>query len=227
MKLSPTQRSLITRVINTAESGKPEGNYAALVIYADGPHGIRQITYGCAQTTEYGNLRELVMMYVDASGQYSEQLKPYIDKIGATALIDDDNFKTLLRNAGRNDPVMRKIQDEFFEIRYFKPAMAWADKNGFVEALSALIIYDSFIHSGSILWIIRSTFPTSPPAKGGNEREWVTQYTEARRDWLLHHPKAIVQKSAYRTKAYIEQIKKNNWDLSIVPINMNGTNVSL
>ena len=65
-------------------------------------------------------------------------------------LTDDPTFKSLLRKAGREDPVMRQIQDAFFDDRYFRPAIAWADEQGFVEALSGLVIYDSFIHSGSI-----------------------------------------------------------------------------
>ena len=60
MKLSTGQKRLVERVINVFESGKPEGNYAAMAIFNDGPNNIKQITYGRSQTTEYGNLRELV-----------------------------------------------------------------------------------------------------------------------------------------------------------------------
>jgi chitosanase len=54
MNLTKDQRGLIERIINTAETGRPEGNYATISLYADGPHDIKQITYGRAQTTEYG-----------------------------------------------------------------------------------------------------------------------------------------------------------------------------
>ena len=43
LPLSPSQKSLIFRTINCFESGSPEGNYSALSIYADGPHGIGQM----------------------------------------------------------------------------------------------------------------------------------------------------------------------------------------
>jgi hypothetical protein len=66
-----TQRSLIERVINTIETGSPAGDFSKVTIYADGPHGMRQITYGRAQTTEYGNQRKLVVMHVAAGGQFS------------------------------------------------------------------------------------------------------------------------------------------------------------
>src|SRR5437879_5907692 len=80
----------------------------------------------------------------------SLDLGAFADPIGSVPLTDDPTFKSLLRKAGREDPVMRQIQDAFFDDRYFRPAIAWADEQGFVEALSGLVIYDSFIHSGSI-----------------------------------------------------------------------------
>jgi len=225
MNLTDKQRSLVERVINTAETGKPEGNYAAISIYSDGPHDIRQITYGRSQTTEYGNLRRLIQMYVAANGTYSESLSTYADKVGSIPLTDNLDFKSLLKNAGKNDSVMRRVQDQFFEEIYFNPAIKWADENGFIEPLSALIIYDSFIHSGGVLWPIRQMFPESPPKQGGNEKSWIKGYTSARNMWLLNHRRSAVRSSAYRTKAYLEQIEKNNWDLSILPVNMNGADV--
>jgi len=68
MDLSPDQKRLIERFVNVFETGTPDGDYGLISIYADGPHDIRQITYGRSQTTEYGNLRELVQRYVAANG---------------------------------------------------------------------------------------------------------------------------------------------------------------
>jgi hypothetical protein len=53
MYLSAIQRNLIERAINTVETGRPVGDYSAIVTYPDGPNDIRQITYGRAQTTDY------------------------------------------------------------------------------------------------------------------------------------------------------------------------------
>lgn len=225
MYLTATQRNLIERIINKIETGKPDGDYGAISIYADGPNDIRQITYGRAQTTEYGNLRKLVKMYVAAGAAQSAALAAYADKVGSVGLTDDDTFKNLLRTAGRNDPVMQTIQDQFFEKVYFSPSMQWADDNGFITALSALVIYDSFIHSGQILWLLRQRFDESPPAIGGNEKVWISEYVNARHKWLSTHHRPAVRKSIYRTKAFKEQIEKGNWNLEIVPVNMNGTDV--
>lgn len=226
MNLTITQRSLLERVINAAETGSPEGDYAAISIYADGPNDIRQITYGRAQTTEYGNLRKLVEMYVQENGIYSNALRPYADKVGSIALTGDELFKSLLKSAGKKDPIMGKVQDKFFEEVYFKPAMKWADNNGFTTALSALVIYDSQIHSGGILWLLRQRFTENPPSLGGNEKKWISEYVRVRHNWLKNHHRKAVQKSAYRTRAYQEQILNDNWNLTITPINMNGINVN-
>jgi len=226
MNVTADQKSICEQIINVFESGSPQGNYAAIAILKDGPHKERQVTYGRSQTTEYGNLHELIEMYVKAGGIYSEALRPYLAKIEVTPLADDATFKQLLRDAGKKDPVMRQTQDSFFDTRYFAPAMAWAETNGFTLPLSALIIYDSFIHSGSILGFLRKRFPASPPAAGGNEQDWITQYVNARHDWLANHENKILRGTIYRTTCFKAEIARANWDLSQRPINANGIPVS-
>ena len=226
MNLSSKQKSLITKVINVFETGKPEGNYGVIAIFNDGPGDIRQITYGRSQTTEYGNLAKLVKNYAAANGVFSKKLKPFVDKVGVTPLTDDDTFKNLLKKAGNEDPVMRTVQDVFFDEVYYKPAMKWASDKGFILPLSALVIYDSFIHSGSILSSIRNMFPETVPSDGGNEIEWTTAYVIARHDWLANHPREAVRKTIYRTKCFIEEVARGNWPLTTLPINANGTKVS-
>jgi len=224
IQLTPDQKLICERVINAFETGSMQGNYGAIVTFDDGPNGIRQITYGRSQTTEYGNLRELVEMYVQANGQFSSQLQPYVDRIGRVALVDDATFKDLLRRAGA-DQVMRNTQDIFFDRRYFQPALQWAQTNGFTRALSALVIYDSCIHSGQILPLLRSRFPETVPASGGNEQNWIRQYVGVRNDWLLSSAKQVVRSSAYRTRDLLREIGRNNWDLALLPISANGVSV--
>jgi chitosanase len=225
MNLTKEQKSVIKRVINVFETGTADGDYGCISIYHDGPHDIRQITYGRSQTTEYGNLRALVDIYVKAGGTYSSQLSKFADKVGSTPLTDNKEFKDLLRNAGRKDPIMQKSQDEFFDKKYFVPAMKWADDNEFKLPLSMLVIYDSFIHSGSILWVIRQRFSENPPGSGGDEKAWTTAYVRERNTWLKSHPRPAVQASSYRTATLNKEISKGNWDLSQLPINANGVDV--
>ncbi|MGZ8186217.1 MAG: chitosanase [Methylobacter sp.] len=226
MYLTEQQKRICEHVINVFESGSIEGNYSAISIYADGPHGIRQVTYGRSQTTEYGNLEELIKIYAGSNGIYSAQLQPYIARIGVMPLVDNEQFKQLLRDAGKNDPLMRKAQDDFFDKRYFQRAMLWADNNGFTLPLSALVIYDSFIHSGSIPDFLRKHFPEALPAKNGDEKTWISLYVKARQDWLSMASNRILQKTIYRTQCFKNEIAKDNWNLSQLPIAANGINVS-
>lgn len=223
--LTPSQRLVCERIINVFETGTILGRYGAISIFNDGPHRIRQITYGRAQTTEYGNLRELVQSYVDAGGRFAAELRPFIAKIQVEALVDNSTFKTLLRRAGNEDPVMAKVQDVFFEDRYFQPAKQWAEKHGFTHALSMLVIYDSFIHSGSILGFLRNRFRERPPSQGGNETEWIRQYVDVRHLWLKTHSNPDLRPTIYRTRDLAREIARGNWDLSRLPISANGTSV--
>lgn len=223
--LTEAQRRICERVINVFETGTIAGKYDAISIFRDGPNRIRQITYGRSQTTEYGNLRELVQMYVEAGGRYSEELSPYVALIGRAALVDDAEFKSLLRLAGKGDPVMRQAQDAFFERRYFTPAVDWAISHGFIHALSKLVVYDSFIHSGSILKLLRARFPALPPSRGGNERTWIRQYVETRHNWLTNHDNPDVRPSNYRTRDLAREINRDNWELDRLPFMANGVPV--
>lgn len=226
MKLTPAQKTIIERVVNAFETGRAQGDYGKIAIFNDGPHDIRQLTYGRSQTTEYGKLRILISRYVETGGTYSDDLDSYVDRIGSVPLTDDMQFRSLLRIAGRTDPVMRDVQDAFFEKEFFTPAMDWAATQGLMLPLSALVVYDSFIHSGSILPLIRRTFPQTTPASGGDERAWTTAYVKARHAWLSGHPRALIRKTQYRTRCLVEQIQRANWHLELKPIRANGVVVA-
>ncbi len=227
IRLTPGQNLLIHRILNVFETGAVEGRYDAISIYHDGPGHIRQITYGAKQTTEYGKLAKLVQMYVADGGSFAAALAPYVAQIGKTPLTDDATFKDLLQRAGRTDPMMGQTQDKFFDQAYFLPALAWADKQGFTKALSLLVIFDSFIHSGSILPLLRNKFPERPPSAGGREEVWVRQYTEVRHQWLSTHSNPDVRPSAYRTRDLLREIEAGNWDLGHLPFMANGTAVTV
>ena len=182
--------------------------------------------HGRSQTREYGNLRSLIRQYVTARGHYAQSLANYLNDIGSRPLSKDGGFLSLLRQAARNDAVMREVQDRFFEQRYFAPAMEWATENGFKLPLSALVIYDSFIHSGSMLWAIRGSFPERPPAAGGEERTWVVAYVKARHRFLAGHAREIVRRTTYRTECLAREIGRENWKLQRLPIVANGVGVA-
>ena len=121
---------------------------------------------------------------------------------------------------------MQRVQDEFFDEGYFQPAMRWASDNGFSQALSALVNYDSFIHSGSIPGFLRKLFPAKTPANGGKEQDWIAQYVAARDNWLRNHSNELLRRTVYRTECFNREIQRGNWDLSQLPIDAHGIKVS-
>jgi chitosanase len=232
MNLTPAQKDLIEHVVNVFETGSPQGDYGEVCTYLDGHDGSRQITYGRAQTTEQGNLKDLIALYVSSGGSLAGFFQPYLVKIGVTPLAGDADFKSALRQAG-TDPVMIAAEDKFFDFDYFTPAITWAQSNGFVTALGALVIYDSFIHSGGILNFLRARFHESPPAAGGDEDVWLKEYVFVRGEWLGNYndpanpaKSALLRQTTYRTSCLMREIVRKNWDLSQLPINANGVEVS-
>lgn len=215
----------IMRIVNVFETGSPEGEYDALVIYPDGRGGSRQITYGRSQTTEQGNLRNLLERYIRLGGRFAGDFEPYMDRVGRVSLVKDKRFIDLLKESGRQDPLMHQAQDETFEILYFQPALYFFNAEKFELPLSLLVIYDSYIHSGAIPAFLRSRFPERTPLRGGDEKSWVLAYTKARQQWLATHPRKILHPTVYRTKTFLTQADKGNWDLS-APVTTQGKTIA-
>ena len=220
-----SKKTLIQKIVNVFESGSPEGKYDTLVIYADGVNNSHQITYGRSQTTEQGNLRQLIEMYVENNGKYAADFVSYLEKIGVESLVDDENFKRLLKEAAQKDKKMCDTQDKFFDKFYWQPAVEFGKRNNFKLPLSMLVIYDSYIHSGSIPMFLRKRFKEFTPVNGGDEKKWISSYVDVRHQWLKYHEKPILRKTIYRTQMFINEMERVNWNLEKLPINANGVNV--
>ena len=205
-------KNKIQKIVNIFETGTPNGDYGCISLYDDGPNGIKQITYGKSQTTEWGNLPKLIDLYIQNNGKYSSEFLKYDDSFGRVSLVTNKDFLVLLKKAA-TDPVMIESQDSFFDTHYWEPAYKWFDRNCFELNLSMLVIYDSFIHSGSILKFLRQKFSEKIPADGGDEKKWIEQYCNARLNWLKNHSNPILRKTTYRVNNFIEAIEKNNWHL--------------
>lgn len=230
MSLTAENKRIVEHIVNAMETGSAEGNYADVTRLYDGPGNIRQITYGRSQTTEFGNLRDLIVMYSKANGSFSKNFETYVDglgdnEIGHAHLAGDTDLINLLKMAGR-DPVMRETQDIFFDEHYWYPALNFFDREGFTLPLSMLIIYDSYIQSGRVHEFLRNRFPERSPARGGDEKQWITEYVDVRDSWLRKHFRPAVRTSAYRTSDYKGIIAAKNWQLDKLPIRANGVLVS-
>ncbi len=213
------------RVINAFEMGQTSVDYDDIYIYRDGPGGRRQLTLSWG-ITEYSKMKELVQDYIHDGGKFAQSFKNYVDIIGRGALVDNENFKFLLKKAAREDQIFRDCIDEMYYKSYYYPAMKWAETYGFKLPMSKLVILDSFVHSGGILMSLRNKFPEPIPSYGGDEKTWIKQYLNARIYWLENHSRKILNKTSVRGKTYLREIGRDNWNLDKFPINCNGVQVS-
>ncbi|WP_051398221.1 chitosanase [Runella limosa] len=212
----------ILEVINVFETSSKLGKYDAWVAYQDFNYqgqSYKQITYGRSQTTEFGNLKKLLEMYIGAGGTYASAISPYIPNIGRIvggvpqSFWSNNTFKKTLKDAANNDNIMCVTQDIFFDRYYFQPAVAFFVHHQFTHPLSLLVIYDSFVHSGGVPNHLRQRFPEVPPLMGGNEKRWIKQYVDVRYEWLANHSKKLLRNTRYRPQLFQRLIADNNWNL--------------
>ena len=216
MEVTQQQENKIKQIIRYYETGKSNGSdYGALTIYNDGPNKIKQITYGAYQTTEFsGGLKNLLLLYIQNKGVFSEALHPYFESLGKLPSLSDNTAFLHILGELSKDPIMHQTQDEFFDKAYYNPAVDWCTKEGLTLPLSLLVIFDSYIHSGGILSFLRDKFTDKLPYYGGDEKKWIIGYVNARDIWLETNKSYLLQKSDYRTDSFIYAIRHNNWDLS-------------
>jgi chitosanase len=225
----PKYVSFIRRILSVAETGKPTWDPAAVYVYSDDNRfnpARKQITLSIGFTEGGSNLKKVLQRYVELSGAFAAQFAPYLVSLGSgPSLADDSKFIGLLKQAGKEDPMMMKVQEEMFDKLYLGPAFVWAAKYGFALPLSYLVIADSFLHSGSMLDFLMSRFPEKKPVAGGDSKAWIAAYTKARKEWLAGHSNSLLRNTVYRCNCYLTQIDKKNWDLEETPVVMHGTPV--
>jgi chitosanase len=227
MELDNLTKRKIWSIVNCVETGTPYFAYDQITILPDGPNNIECVTLSVGFTEFGGNLKKVVQRYVDKKGKYANRFVPYLNRIGKMpSLSKDKNFIDALVISSKNDKLMRNAQDEIFEEVYFQPALKWAATEGIETPLGILVVYDSFLHSGSIFTFLRNRFTEKTPANGGSEKRWISQYVDARQNWLSNHSNKPVRNSAYRTRTYQQLIKKENWDLVGPVTTLNGCNAS-
>lgn len=211
-------KNAIKQIIGVFETGSSIPRYDVATILHDGAG----ISYGRHQATDRaGSLDKIVYRYIDLGGKYGNQMRPFLDELAAnaTTTLDPKNppvwcreFMELLSKAGKEDPLMAQAQEESIDTSYFYPAESEAISLGLCHSLSYAVVFDSYIHSGGISKI-RRLFAELPPIRGGDEKEWTHAYVRARRTWLANFPNPIVMKTVYRMDAFLDLIKKDNWDL--------------
>ena len=234
MNITPQQKHVIDCVLSIFETGRipSKASYSTCSILNDNAG----ISYGKHQCTDGGGaLDKVCQKYIELKGQQAEPLSHYMiylmtnetTKFGSNTSNYPawlNSLISLLKSAG-SDPIMQQAQDEIFDKVYWGPAVNHATNAGLKTALGHLVCYDSTIHSGPRgVTIIRNLFAQKSPANGGNEKEWIYAYINARRTWLSNSPNSLVKRTVYRMDALKEIADANNWELN-TPLTVRGVKI--
>jgi chitosanase len=225
--LTEIQKRVAQAIVNIFETGSAVGDYSNVTVVAGDPG---HLTYGRSQTTlASGNLFLLLQEYVDTlNAEFADSIRPFLPRVEARDLSLDNNgnLRSLLRQAG-NDPVMREVQDGFFDRVYWVPAVTASDGLGITSALGTCVVYDSTVHGSFRLIRDRAISAVGTIGTSGvTERDWVPRYVAIRREWLANHQNALLRRTVYRMDALRRIIDASNWDLSL-PLTVRGVSIDL
>ncbi len=217
--MNDLQKATIQAIVNIFETGKVSGNYSAVtVIPGDSGH----LSYGRSQVSlGSGNLYLLLQKYCARdNAEFGARLSPYLPRFEAkdVTLDTDQDVRSLLKSAGA-DPVMRAVQDSYFDENYFTPAIKSAQSLGLTNILSQGLAYDGCIQGG---WY--RLIKTMPKVSDVGEEAWAAQYVTARRDWLLSCAPPLPI-TVYRMDSFQQLMDSNNWDLAL-PITVHGVTIT-
>lgn len=219
-ELTDLQRKTAQAIVHVFETGRPVGGYG-MVTLLSGDTG--HLTYGKLQTTlGSGNLFLLINRYCKSPGaEFAKDFQPYLSRLQDrdTRLDDDLILRKLLRLAG-DDPVMRLVQDRFFDDVYWHPAIRAAKAKNITTPLGSAVVFDSVVHGSWLRMRDRTDLQATEEAKA-DEKAWIGLYLETRRQWLANHHNPIVRKTVYRMDAFSSILKSKNWTLKL-PITVRG-----
>ncbi len=202
-------------ILSIFETSQPFGGYDTIAT-AKGDKG--GLSYGKHQASiNSGNLFLLCEMYASTpDSTHGKSFAPYLPllKRKSTDLGHNREFLRLLK-ASAADPVMQACQENFFERQFFIPACKFAESQGLKLPLSTLVIFDSWVHGS-----LKRLFATVPDSFE-TEKLRITGYVRIRKEWLASQPTQILRRTVYRTEAFLNLIKENNWNLDL-PFSIRG-----
>jgi chitosanase len=219
-----TQASAAKAIVNLFETGEVLGDYGAVTVLA-GDTG--HLTYGRSQTTlGSGNLSLLIDRYgAQAGARFGARLKDWTAALKArdVKLDRDQQLHNVLR-ACADDPVMRDVQDRFFDDTYWLPAAAAAATLGITLPLGVAIVYDSWVHGS---WgAMRDRTNQGGSLQQSGQKDWLQRYVGTRRDWLAGNANALLRKTVYRMDAFQRLMDQGFWGLEL-PLVVRGQEISL
>ncbi|RTL39340.1 MAG: chitosanase [Burkholderiales bacterium] len=224
--LTPTQARTCKAILNLFETGDVVGLYGSVTVL---PGDTGQLTFGRSQTTlGSGNLALLIERYAgNPAARFGRRLAALLPRLQArdASLNDDEHLKNILR-ASADDPVMRDVQDDFFDDQYWQPALRACKSLGISTALGSAVVYDSHIQGSWKLIRDRTTAALGGAPQQVGEQRWISGYVQARHEWLATHSNTLLRKTVYRMDAFARLIALGNWGLAL-PIVVLNREVSL
>lgn len=211
--ITASQAAAARAIVNIFETSSVLGRYGQVTLI---PGDTGRLTFGRSQTTlGSGNLHLLLAAYCANPGaRFRARIAPALSDIAAQAARVDNDLKlhNVLR-ASADDPVMRELQDEFFEQVYWQPAVKAAARLGIRTPLGYAVVYDSHVHGS---WVPRRDevlAQTGSVATVG-EATWISAYVARRRAWLeLSRPD--LRKTVYRMDSFKRLIELGLWGLPL------------
>jgi chitosanase len=218
--LTPLQIRGAQAIVVVFETGDPRGDYGAVTVI---PGDTGHLTYGRLQAAlGSGNLHALIQRYCQAPRALrADALRGYLDRLRQRDIgLDlDTALHELLEEAGE-DPVMREVQDRFFDEAYWARSQAAAVRSGIASPLGASVVFDGFIQGSWGAMRDRTTQRFGTVAVLG-ETAWLNHYLDVRREWLVTHPREDLRATVYRMDAYRALADETNWSLSL-PFSIRG-----
>lgn len=223
--LTATQVRSCKAIVNLFETSSVVGRYGQVTVL-EGDTG--QLTFGRSQTTlGSGNLARLIARYTDnPAARFAAALRPFLARMATrdVALNRHEHLKNILR-ASADDPVMRDVQDAFFDATYWDPAEAACRRLGIGTPLGVAVVYDSHVHGSWRLLRDRTVAAAGTPAAAG-ERAWIERYIALRQHWLATHGNPLLRQTVYRMEAFARLVELGAWGLEL-PLVVRGEEISL
>src|SRR5579884_585891 len=217
--MTAQQKDTAQAIVNIFETGHAEGDYGRVTLI---PGDTGHLTYGRAKVSlSSGNLGLLIAQYCATVGaSQTSALRPFLPRLQKrdASLDDDAALRAALRAAGA-DPVMKSVQDAFFDRIFWAPALKAAASTSIQTPLGIAVVFDSCIQGA---WSrVRSSVTAQfgcPPAI--REESWIEHYVAARRRFLASAPAPLPQ-TVYRMDAFASLIRAGNWQLQL-PLTVHG-----
>lgn len=212
--LTDTQVRTIKGIVRVFEGGKPQGDYAALANHPDDPGGL---SFGaCQATLNSGNLYALLREYCELDdATAAHEVRAYLPMLRdhSQSLNGDRVLHRALQETAK-DPAMQRLQEEFFNTRFWLPAKAYAESIGCTQALSFAVLYDSTVH-GSRDRLVQKTEDYAGRLRDKGEQVWIHEYLRKRKEWLGTRQSPLLRRTVYRPNAFASLIAQGNWSLAL------------